>query len=148
MISLTSNCGIEFIKSFENFSPMPYICPGGFKTIGYGHVLSRGEYYSRITKEDAAELLNHDIANAEASVIRNINVLLSQNQFDSLVSFTFNVGSGNLQRSTLRQKINYGSSDYEIKEEFLCWVFAKGRKLPGLVKRRMMEGNIYGNILY
>jgi lysozyme len=143
MIYLTSHNGINFIKSFESFSPIPYICSGGARTIGYGHVLAKGEYYSRITLENAEELLKQDLAIMETAVIRNINTQLSQNQFDSLVSFTFNVGAGGLQRSTLRQKINYGASMDEISQEFLYWVYAKGRKLQGLVKRRIFEARVY-----
>lgn len=143
MIYLTSQYGINFIKSFEAFSPIPYICPGGSRTIGYGHVLAKGEYYSRITLSDAEELLKHDLAIVETAIIRNINVALSQNQFDSLVSFTFNVGAGSLQRSLLRQKINYGSSIDDISYEFLRWVYANGRKLSGLIKRRMLESRVY-----
>ena len=143
MIYFTSNFGIDFIKSFESFSPIVYICPGGVRTIGYGHVLTQSEYYSRISQIDAEELLKRDLAYIERSVIRNISGYLKQNQFDALVSFTFNVGSGALQRSRLRQKINYGSSMDEISEEFLSWVYAQGRKLPGLVRRRIFEARIY-----
>jgi GH24 family phage-related lysozyme (muramidase) len=143
MIYFTSQNGIDFIKSFESFSPIPYICPGGMRTIGYGHVLAKGEYYGRITLENAKELLKRDLSIIETAVIRNINIALSQNQFDSLVSFTFNVGAGSLQRSSLRQKINYCSSTDEISQEFLRWVYANGTKLQGLVRRRMFEAMVY-----
>ena len=144
MIYFTSNFGIEFIKSFESFRPIVYICPGGARTIGYGHVLAKDEHYSRISYETAETLLKLDLANVEKSVLRNINPAISQNQFDALVSFTFNVGAAALQRSTLRQKINYGSSMDEISREFLNWIYAKGKRLNGLVSRRMLEASIYG----
>ncbi len=143
MIYFTSDFGINFIKSFESFSSRVYLCPGGFRTIGYGHVLAKGEYYSIISHQNALELLKLDLTSIEKSVIRNINIPLSQNQFDSLVSFTFNVGGGSLQRSRLRQKINYGSSIDEISKEFLYWVYSNGRKLQGLVRRRIFEARVY-----
>jgi len=143
MIYFTSDCGINFIKSFEAFSAIPYKCPGGYDTIGYGHVILRGEYYSRISVDDANELLKRDLAITERAVMRNIKAPLSQNQFDSLISFTFNVGGAALQRSSLRQKINYGSASDEIAQEFLRWVYSNGRKLHGLVNRRTMESRMY-----
>jgi len=143
MIYFTSNFGLELIKSFEDFRSKIYICPAGIETIGYGHVLKNGEYFDTISESTALTFLKYDIAKAEKAVIRNIKIPIAQNQFDALVSFTFNVGGGALQRSILRQKINYGSSLEEIGREFLCWVYSKGRKLPGLVRRRMIESKIY-----
>ena len=74
---------------------------------------------------------------------RNITTPLDQNQFDALVSFVFNLGGGALQRSSLRQKINYGSDEEEIHNEFVKWVFAGGRKLMGLIRRREAEAGMY-----
>ncbi|MGV2432276.1 MAG UNVERIFIED_CONTAM: lysozyme [Rickettsiaceae bacterium] len=74
---------------------------------------------------------------------RNIDITLSQNQFDALCSFIFNVGASAFQRSTLRQKINYLSSNNEIANEFERWVYAGGRKLSGLVVRRKIEAELY-----
>ena len=102
-----------------------------------------GEQFSTITEADAIELLRHDLAIAEAAVRRLITVPLTQNQFDALVSFTFNVGEGALEKSTLRRRINQG--DWALaKGELLRWVHADGKKLKGLVARREAEAAFLG----
>jgi len=143
MHRFTSKEGLEFIKSFESFSPTTYICPAGYLTIGYGHVLLQGEYYQGISMDTAEDLLRRDLMRAERAVIRNICQPLEQNQFDALVSFTYNLGCGALQRSTLRQKVNYGASPAEVRYEFMKWVYAGGQKLAGLVRRRRAEGDMF-----
>jgi len=139
----TSQYGIEIIKSFEGFRQLPYICAGGKYTIGYGHVILPYESYESVSAEDAENILRRDLAHAEQAVMRNIDVKLTQNQFDALVSLVFNIGPAALQRSTLRQKINYNSCFDEITREFMRWVYAGGRVLAGLTKRRMHEANLY-----
>ena len=131
--------GLELITTFEGFSPTSYMCAGGYLTIGYGHVIKEGEAFpSGITEEEARTLLRKDVHIAERVVLQLICVPLSDGQFDALVSFTFNLGSGALQRSTLRQKLN--RSDYgRAANEFGRWTFAGGRKLPGLIRRRAAE---------
>ena len=79
---------------------------------------------------------------AERSVLRLISVSLTNGQFDALVSFTFNLGSGALQRSTLRRKVNR-EEHADVPTEFMKWVWAGGRKLKGLVKRRQAETLLY-----
>ena len=139
----TSKHGIDFIKSFENFSSTKYICPAGVSTIGYGHVIKTGENLESISQDKAEELLVQDLHIAENSVRRNIMAPLEQKQFDALVSFVFNLGGGCLQRSSLRQKINYGAEDEEIHDEFLRWVYAAGKRLAGLIRRREGEACMY-----
>ena len=139
----TSQKGIEFIKSFENFKPTQYHCSAGVLTIGYGHAIKQGENFKYISHEEGDLLLKKDLSIAEASVYRNITAPLEQAQFDALVSFAFNLGGGALQRSTLRQKINYGSDTDEIHSEFLKWSYAGGRKLIGLLRRREAEASMY-----
>ena len=143
MHRFTSHKGIEIIKSFESFSAVPYVCPAGYPTIGYGHVILPGQHYETLSLEDAENLLRKDLLLVERAVIRNINVPLGEDQFDALVSLTFNIGSGALQRSTLRQKINYNSGMNEIKQEFMKWIYAQGRVLSGLVRRRIVESELY-----
>jgi len=134
---------IDLIKSYESFSPNLYICPAGFKTIGYGHVVKRNEKFNHpITHAMALELLMNDILIAKISVINNIKVALNKYQLGALVSFTFNVGGGALQRSTLRQKINYHDHD-QVPEELMKWVFAAGKKSTGLINRRHSEACLY-----
>ena len=136
-----SRTGINLIKKFEGFSAHAYLCSGGFWTIGYGHKIT-SEKFNFITEEFAGQLLLQDLLYSELSVIRNIKDRLNQNQFDALVSLTFNIGGAALQRSTLRQKINKGELD-EIRREFLRWNKAGGRVVRGLTLRRNEEAFIY-----
>ena len=134
-----STQGLDLIKSFEGFSPQAYRCPAGYMTIGYGHMLKEGDHFPQpINENQALELLQTDVSEAENAVNRLIEVCLTQGQFDALSSFTFNLGAGALQRSTLRRKANRQQHD-EVPAEFMRWVWAGGRKLPGLVKRREAE---------
>jgi lysozyme len=103
--------GLALIKQFEGFSATVYICPAGYPTIGYGHVVKLQEqekFSNGITAEQAEFLLRQDVQTAERAVLRLIAVALTDGQFDALVSFTFNLGAGALQRSTLRRKVNRG----------------------------------------
>ena len=137
--------GLGIIKKFEGFSPTVYICPAGYPTIGYGHVVKpdeRERFASGITTEQAEALLRQDVQTAERAVLRLINVPLTDGQFDALASFTFNLGAGALQRSTLRRKVNRGNHE-AVPAEFRKWVWAGGRILPGLKRRREAEVNLY-----
>lgn len=135
--------GIKLIKHFESFSPKPYLCPANIWTIGYGHTgLNITKDTPPITIAQAEELLRNDLLRFEQAVLRQITRPLTDGQFDALVSFTFNLGPGALQRSTLRMKCNRGD-DEDIQDEFMKWVWAGGRKLPGLVRRRKAEAGLY-----
>lgn len=137
--------GLNLIKHFEGFSPTIYICAGGYPTIGYGHAVKsheRDSFTQGISQTLAEELLRQDVATAERAVLRLITVPLTDGQFDALVSFTFNLGAGALQRSTLRRKVNRGDHA-NVPAEFRKWVWAGGRKLKGLVRRREAESSIY-----
>ena len=138
-----SEDGLALIRRCESFQPKPYLCPAGWWTVGYGHVIRKGEDFSAGIDEDrASHLLADDLAVAERAVLRLIRVPLSEGQYAALVSFTFNLGAGALQRSTLRQKLN--RSDYDaVPAEFLKWVWGGGRKLKGLVVRRQAEANLF-----
>lgn len=142
MRHITQN-GLDLIKRFEGFSRTVYFCPAGYPTIGYGHVVKDDEEFSvGIDETEAEELLRQDAQIAERAVLRLINVPLTYGQFDALVSFTYNLGGGALQRSTLRRKINREEHG-EVPEQFMRWVWAGGRKLRGLVRRREAETNVY-----
>ena len=91
------------------------------------------------------ELLRIDAEAAERAVLRYIDVPLTDGQFDALVSFTFNLGSGALQRSTLRRKVNRQVHD-EVPDQFNRWVWVGGRKLNGLIARRRMESSLYAMV--
>ena len=134
--------GLELIKRFEGFSATPYRCPAGYLTIGFGHVMQPGEDFSLISQEEAEALLARDARDAEDAVCRFIEAPLSEGQFDALVSFTFNLGAGALQRSTLRRKLK--RHEYlAASAEFPRWVYAGGRILPGLVARRQAEKALF-----
>lgn len=138
--------GIDLIKRFEGFSSTVYICPAGYPTIGYGHLVRSGESYTEISETEAEELLRKDVESAERAVLRLVNVPLTDGQFDALVSFTFNLGSGALQRSTLRRKVNRQAHS-EVPEQLMRWVWARGKRLKGLVKRRESESTLYSKIV-
>lgn len=134
--------GLALVKRFEGFSPTVYLDIAGLPTIGYGHLVKKGEVYERISEVEAEILLKRDITIAERAVLRFIHVKLAQRQFDALVSFTLNLGAGALQRSTLRVKLNRGEYD-EISREMLKWVWAGGVRSAGLLRRRQAEGRVF-----
>jgi lysozyme len=140
-----TNQGLMLIKQFEGFSPTIYIDAAGLPTIGYGHLLRAGEaemFKDGITEPMAQALLIKDVLRAEQGVLRLITVPLTNGQFDALVSYTFNLGTGALQRSTLRRKVNR-EAHADVPAEFMKWVWAGGRKLKGLVNRRKAERIAY-----
>lgn len=140
-----SKDGLDLICRFEGFSPVIYICPAGYPTIGYGHLITEANkerFLDGVDEEEALELLRSDVGKAERAVLRLIAVPLTQGQFDALVSFTFNLGSGALQRSTLRRKVNR-EEHADVPAELMKWVWAGDRKLRGLVKRRAAEVMLY-----
>lgn len=134
--------GLNLIKRFEGFSSTRYICPAGYPTIGYGHLVRDGETLDCISETEAEALLRKDVEAAERAVMRLISVPLSDGQFDALISFTYNLGSGALQSSTLRRKVNR-ERHAEVPEQLMRWVWAGGRKLSGLRKRRWAESQLY-----
>ena len=141
--------GVEMIKMFEGYRGKPYYCPAGYLTIGYGHVINETEKdtLTYVNEEEAEELLKRDLIKYEKTVLRLINVPLTDGMFDSLVSFTFNLGGGALQRSTLRQKLN--REEYQnAADEFPKWCLINGgKKSIGLLRRRLIERDVflYGN---
>jgi GH24 family phage-related lysozyme (muramidase) len=140
-----SSEGLELIRHFEGFGGRPYYDAVGLLTIGYGHRIRPEEeerFASGIDVDAATTLLEADVAIAERAVTQLIRVTLIQPQFDALVSFTYNLGAGVLQRSTLRQVINRGEYK-EAPHQFLRYVWAGGRKLPGLLRRRQAEAALY-----
>lgn len=137
--------GLNLIKEFEGFEPEIYLDAAGLPTIGYGHLIREGEHNMfkyGISESAAGALLAKDVWAAERAVLRLIKVPLSDGQFDALVSFTFNLGGGALQRSTLRRKVNREEHS-EVPEQLMRWVWAGGRKLRGLMRRRQAEAHLY-----
>lgn len=139
----TSKQGIDLIKKFEGFAPYAYLCPAGVVTIGYGH--TKGVRLGQTcTEAEAEQFLKEDLEMAEAEVNKVANeVKLTQGNFDSLVSFTFNLGINNFKTSTLRKKVLNDPADTTIMGEFGKWVYVKGKISPGLQRRRLEESKLY-----
>lgn len=135
--------GLRLIKRFEGFSATPYLCPAGYLTVGYGHMVKKYENFTQpITEQDSLSILASDVQAAERAVLRLISVPLTDGQFAALVDFTFNLGAGALQRSTLRRKVNHEKNG-DVPAEFMKWVWAGGRKLKGLSRRRKAEALLF-----
>ena len=137
----TSDEGISLIRHFEGCSLDAYLCPAGVWTIGYGHThgVKEGD---KIDQEAAEAFLIEDLEEFEDHVQRLVEVDLSQDQFDALVSWTFNLGYGNLAQSTLLARLNDGLYD-EVPEQIRRWTRAGGKVLPGLVRRRNAEARLW-----
>jgi lysozyme len=136
-----SDAALEALtKASEGCPPKIYLDPVGVPTGGYGHTkgLTAAMVGQPVSAAQADAWLRDDLQSAVASVNKLVKVPLTQHQFDALVDFTFNVGSGNFASSTLLKLINAGDMDV-ADDQFSRWVFAKGQKLPGLVKRRELE---------
>lgn len=144
---------LELIKESEGFSSTPYLCPAKIPTIGYGSTkYPDGRKVSlsdnHITKEEATTYLRFDVVDAEKLVTKSVTVLLTQGQFDALVDFVYNLGSGAFLGSTLLKVLNNG--DYSTaSNEFLKWNKARVdgilKELPGLTKRRKAEQMLFNN---
>jgi lysozyme len=145
----TSQKGIDLIKHFEGLKLKAYLCPANVPTIGYGTtILPNGAKVpidSICTKEEAEMFLKHDLIAFENQVLKLLKVEVNQNQFDALVSFTYNLGSGCLAKSTLLKNINANLPI--VQGMFTAYSNAriKGllQSLPGLVRRRNAEFNLY-----
>ncbi|WP_410510620.1 lysozyme [Nodosilinea sp. E11] len=141
--------GLEIIKGFEGLGLTAYPDPGtGGEpwTIGYGHTSAAGPPQVfpglTITRAEAEDILKRDLTKYEKAVATAVTRPLTSDQFSALVSFTFNVGAGNLQASTLLKKVNAG--DFAgAAEEFGRWVYAGGNVMPGLQRRRRAERALF-----
>ena len=148
MEKVTGTNGLNLIKKKEGFVSIPYKCQAGIPTIGYGST-----YYEDgtkvtmsdpgITEEQATKLLSNTIKGFEKAVNTYVTSDINQNQFDALVSFTYNVGPDQFKKSTLLKYINKNPNDPNIALEFAKWVKVKGNVSKGLVKRRAEESNLY-----
>ena len=133
------------LKDFEGLKLQEYIDAGGYLSIGYGHLLKDGERYEDgITDEEATELLEQDIQEAEQVVEGMVTVDLTQNQFDALVSFVYNIGGDQFARSTLVKLLNQGMYE-EVPKQMARWNKSNGKVLKALVRRRKIEGERFNN---
>ncbi|MDD2965445.1 MAG: lysozyme [Bacteroidales bacterium] len=148
---VSGNC-IKLIEHYECSGDVgryltAYKCPAGVWTIGIGTTVypngTKVKPGDKCTVEQAFEYLRHDLTQAEEDVCQAAKVQLTQQQFDALVSFTYNLGGLSLKGSTLLKKVNANPNDPTIEAEFNKWVYANKVKLPGLVKRRKAEAWLY-----
>lgn len=164
----TSEAGLHLMHKFEGYKNKPYLCPAHIWSVGWGTVLYqnqiklpmirvegkdvsmiRKEYPLRQednrvwSKEELVEIFKNDLASFERAVLRLVPGCAGhQGRFDALVCLAYNIGAGNLQRSTIRMKANRG--DWEgAAEAFMAWTKGGGKVLPGLVKRRQAEISLF-----
>ena len=155
---ITSEEGIKLIKHFEGIHYKPYLCPALLYTVGVGHLLApeqtklplnkRKEWVldpklnRTYTEEEVDDLLKKDLRRFELGVLRYITIPLKQCEFDALVSFSFNLGLGTLQRSSVRSKLNRGEKEAAM-DTLLMYRRAGGKILKGLERRRAAEVNLF-----
>ena len=142
-----SKAGLELIKSFEGFSSKPYRCPAGVATIGYGttHYEDRAVAMDdpSISKRTASYLLESQVNETYGKAVNHyVTEDITQNQYDAMVSFAYNLGSGALKSSTLLKKVNQGKMK-RASREFLKWDHAGGKRLAGLTRRRKAESELF-----
>ena len=157
---------VNLIKAFEGImdgnpktaSLDPYICPAGYWTIGWGHVvlhnkkmlrgaenksLAYAQYPNGITMAQAEELLRADLNKFITQIQTLIKSTVNDNQANALLSFAFNLGPGNLAKSTLLKKVNANPNDPTIRAEFMRWVNKGTPFEKGLTRRRAAEADLY-----
>ena len=137
----TSQYGIDLIKHFEGCVLKAYKCPAGVWTIGYGH--TKGvEPEDEWSEDHANHMLEVELEEYEGYVSKYVTAPLGQNQFDALVSWTYNLGGGNLSASTMLKVLNAGEYD-EVPNQMLRWNKAGGKVLEGLTRRRQAEADMF-----
>lgn len=137
-----SEKGIKLIKNFEGCRLEAYKCPAGIWTVGYGHTGSTVHPGLKISQSEADSLLKTDLIIHCNNVSKLVKVPLNQNQFDALVSLEYNIGYGNFSRSTLLKLLN--AKNYkDAAEQFAVWRLGGGKILPGLVRRRKAEKDLF-----
>ncbi len=137
----TSLNGYELIKKYEGCKLKSYKCSAGVNTIGWGHT-KNVKSNMEIDIQQAKEFLIEDVEQCEDCINKHVKVELNQNQFDALCSWVFNLGCGNLKRSTLLKVLNKGQYQ-DVPFEIKKWCYAKSVKLAGLVKRRKEEAKLF-----
>ncbi|AXL49990.1 muraminidase [Paraburkholderia caffeinilytica] len=135
--------GIDLIKQFEGLRLTRYLDAVGKPTIGYGHLILPHERFDRpLTESEALALLKRDLRSAELALRKLIRVAITQQQFDALMSFVFNLGAGRLHSSTLLRYLNAGATR-QAADQFLVWNKAGGKPLAGLTRRRQAERKLF-----
>jgi len=142
-----SKDGIALIKAFEGCKLNSYLDSVKVPTIGYGATYHKDgtkvKMGETISQQEADSLLEFHINDFCVDVKHLVKKALTDNQFGALVSFAFNLGSANLEKSTLLKKVNTNPDDISIRNEFLKWNKAGGKVLAGLTRRRTAEADLY-----
>lgn len=136
----------KLIKDYEGLRLTAYLCAANVPTIGWGHTktLTRADVGKKtITQAQAQKLFDADVAVFERAVDRLVTVKLTDNQRGALVSWTYNLGETNLAKSTLLKRINAKAPIADIERSWMQWVNAGGKQLPGLVRRRAAEIQLF-----
>lgn len=153
-----SKNGIQFVTDREGSRSKSYLDSAGYPTIGVGHLLTPSELSSGkiniagtnvawrdgLNAQQIAQLLDQDLDKHERGVNKNVNVPLTQNQFDTLVSFSFNVGIGAMSTSTLLKRLNARNYD-DVPKQLERWKYSGGKIIPGLINRRALEGELWAS---
>lgn len=146
---MCSLAGQALIKSFEGLRLEAYLDQAGIPTIGFGTIrYPNGEKVKlgdRCTEVQASDYFAHDLQRFELDVDALTTDLAHQRQFDALVSFTYNLGTGNYRASHLRLTVNLDPDNPVIRHEFMKWYYAGGHPNKGLWHRRHLEANAYFN---
>ena len=133
-----SEKGVEVLKDMEGFKANPYLCSAGDATIGYGHKIKKGEVFTRLTETEADQLLRKDVEPIEKFINVHLNVPLTQNQFDALVMFIFNIGGGAFLGSSVLQDLKVGKYE-EATKPWAKWInvseFHKDQTTGQMVKK-------------
>lgn len=142
-----NKAGKDLIKRFEGCKLKAYKCPAGVWTIGYGNTfyedgtkVKEGDVITQERADELFDIIINDFARMTDALVKSD---VTENNFAAIVSFTFNVGTGNLKRSTLLRKVNANPKDPSIRAEFMKWTRANGEVLKGLVRRREAEAKLY-----
>lgn len=147
MIIVNQKC-IDIIKSFEGLFLKPYLCPASVPTIGWGTIRYPNGTKVRmtdapITEAKAMEYLMFEINQKSRAIDPMLREDLTGNQFAALISFAYNLGEGALRQSTLLKVVNATPLSPQIRTEFQKWIYADGKKLNGLLRRRNAEADLY-----
>ena len=142
----TDNAGVSLIRNFEGTLLHYYVDTSGYPTIGIGHKIRPSDPYVKgtiISMDEANQLLKYDLRSTESAINADVNVPLSQNQFDALVSLVFNIGDHGFATSHLLRAINASALISVIKPLWLEWNHAGGEVSGDLTRRRAKEFNLY-----
>ncbi|MGE3681942.1 MAG: lysozyme [Bdellovibrionales bacterium] len=138
---------VNLIKLFEGYRSKAYLCPAGVWTIGHGTTRYPDGFKvmpgDTCTEEEAEAYLAYDVKEYAAHVKSVVEVRINNNEFCALTSFCYNVGMGNLSRSTLLRLLNAGTPRIEVAEQFARWNRGGGKVLRGLVRRRKAEKELF-----